>query len=296
MGVALPCLAQPPDHLQPVHAGQAQIQHDQVHRIALEKIQRRFAVAGFLHAIVLRRQRGLAGSAGSAARHPRSGCAADVMSHRAAVRVKTAPWPSAAIGGDDGAAHRFHEAAGDGKAQGRCRRVSCRWPAPGRICRTPARDLLPAGRRPRPATAIRDHAAFARARAMVTAVPGGAYLAALSSRLNSTCSNSTGSSRSSGRPGSSSSVTRCSPAAARAPQHDAHHIGQVHRFQIGRQRAGFQPGHVQQIGDEMVEPFGFLLDGAEQFVLRRRRQAGAIGLAATWPNPGWRPAACADHG
>ena len=36
---------------------------------------------------------------------------------------------------------------------------------------------------------------------------GGAYFAALSSRLNSTCSNSTGSSRSIGRPGSSSSAT-----------------------------------------------------------------------------------------
>ena len=58
MGVALPCAAQPAHHLQPVHARQAQIQHDQVHRIALEEIQRRLAVAGFLDAIVLRRQRG----------------------------------------------------------------------------------------------------------------------------------------------------------------------------------------------------------------------------------------------
>ena len=58
MGVASPSAAQPPDHLQPVHARQAEIQHDQIDGIALEEIQRRLAVAGFLDAIVLRRQRG----------------------------------------------------------------------------------------------------------------------------------------------------------------------------------------------------------------------------------------------
>ena len=34
--------------------------------------------------------------------------------------------------------------------------------------------------------------------------------------------------------------------------------------EIGRDRAGLQFGHVQQIGDEAIEPFGFVDNRTEQ--------------------------------
>ena len=36
---------------------------------------------------------------------------------------------------------------------------------------------------------------------------------------------------------------------------------------IRHDRAGFQPGHVEQIGDEAIEPLGFVDHGGEQIVL-----------------------------
>ena len=44
---------------------------------------------------------------------------------------------------------------------------------------------------------------------------------------------------------------------------------------VGHDRAGFEFGHVEQIGDEAVEPLGFLDHGGEQFVLLRVVKAAA---------------------
>ena len=47
-----------PHHVQAVQPRQSQIQDHQVHRIALQEIQRGFAILGFLHPIALGAKRG----------------------------------------------------------------------------------------------------------------------------------------------------------------------------------------------------------------------------------------------
>ena len=44
---------------------------------------------------------------------------------------------------------------------------------------------------------------------------------------------------------------------------------------VGDDGAGFELGHVEQVGDEAVEPLGFVDHGGEQIVLLRFRQGGA---------------------
>src|SRR5579859_3657116 len=44
------------------------------------------------------------------------------------------------------------------------------------------------------------------------------------------------------------------------------HLGQVEGGAGGIERAGFQAGHVQEVGDECVQPLGLLLDGGRQVV------------------------------
>ncbi len=136
------------------------------------------------------------------------------------VKVKTAPRPIRPIAGGDGAAHGLDEAAADGKAQARCRPAVGRRPARGRICRRCGRDRRRECRRLRSRIAAprpRPHAAAAD----VMSVPGGAYLAALSSRLNSTCSNSTRSSCSIGRSGGRRTSTGCRSQNAGRPSQGA---------------------------------------------------------------------------
>ena len=43
-----------------------------------------------------------------------------------------------------------------------------------------------------------------------------------------------------------------------------HDLLEGHRPELGLHRAGLQPAHVQQVGDQRVEPVGGLLDGGEQ--------------------------------
>ena len=96
----------------------------------------------------------------------------------------------------------------------------------------------------------------------------GAYLAALSSRLNSTCSNSTASSSSIGR--SAAEFQRylvMRQDLAGAPQRTADDLADIVRARVRHDRAGFELGHVEQIGDEAIEPLGFVDHGREQIAL-----------------------------
>ena len=98
--------------------------------------------------------------------------------------------------------------------------------------------------------------------------PSGAYLAALSRMLNSACSNSTASTSSIGRSAATSTSTRWRARIfAGAPQRGADDLAEIARRGVEGERARFEPGHVEQIGDEAVEPLGLVDDGAEQFGL-----------------------------
>ena len=133
-------------------------------------------------------------------------------------------------------------------------------------------------------------------RVMVISEPAGAYFAALSSRLNSTCSNSTVVQSSIGRSGCRST---CDPVRrqdlAGAPQRAADHVGQFDRAGARLQRAGLQPRHVQQVADETVQPLGLFLDGARSDRAASPRPAPRPATAGWSPSPGWTPAACADR-
>ena len=96
-----------------------------------------------------------------------------------------------------------------------------------------------------------------------TRAAGGAYFAALSSRLNSTCSNSTAiepQQRQIGRDIDLDAVAgqHLAGALQRAPTISPTSISSG--FELDR--AGFQPGHVEQVADEAVQPLGLVLDGA----------------------------------
>src|ERR1700722_6415101 len=95
-------------------------------------------------------------------------------------------------------------------------------------------------------------------------VPGAAYFAALSRRLNSTCSNSTAPSETIGMSVARSSCTagcrrilRGRPDFGGGPQRRADDLREVVRRELRRHRAGFELGHVEEIGNETIEPLGF---------------------------------------
>ena len=109
---------------------------------------------------------------------------------------------------------------------------------------------------------------------MRISVPAGAYLAALSRRLNSTCSKSTASSCSIGRSAGKSTSTRCRARILLArSQRAADDLAEIVERGVGHDRAGFELRHVEQVGDEPVEPFRLLDDRREQIGLLARRRA-----------------------
>ena len=60
---------------------------------------------------------------------------------------------------------------------------------------------------------------------------------------------------------------------ARPPQCAADDLADVVTRRIRHDGAGFQLGHVEQIGDKAVEPLGFVDHGREQIALFRFRKA-----------------------
>ena len=100
---------------------------------------------------------------------------------------------------------------------------------------------------------------------MRTVVPAGAYLAALSKRLNRACSNRTGSISTIGRSLASSTSTRCCARILLArSQGAADNLAEVMQSGVRHDSARFQLGHVEQIGDEAVEPLRFVDDRGEK--------------------------------
>src|ERR1700678_2813433 len=93
--------------------------------------------------------------------------------------------------------------------------------------------------------------------------PSGAYLAALSRILNKACSSNTASTSSIGRLlAMSSSTWWC--ARILAARRSADDLAEIVGGGVGHERARFELGHVEQVGDEAVEAFGFLDDGADK--------------------------------
>ena len=189
----------------------------------------------------IRMRGGVAGHVGIAHREFRT--AAIVVRLRAAMR----------------AAHGLDEAR-RWRGRARCRRAAGRRRRRDRTCRRSARarpagcralrrhDDLDAARRPRRSRRPR----CGRRRRVL----GGVV-----EQLNSTCSNSTGratasADRARGR------VDRCGPSGRGAARRSAlpTHVAEVDRLALGRDRAGIQPGHVEQVGDEAVEPLGLLAE------------------------------------
>ncbi len=102
-------------------------------------------------------------------------------------------------------------------------------------------------------------------------------MAALSSRLNRTCSNRTASRWSIGRSAASSSSTRWwARILLGAPQRAADDLAEIVQSGVRHDGAGFELGHVEQVGDEAVEPLGLVDDGRQQIgllaVAERARQ------------------------
>ena len=96
---------------------------------------------------------------------------------------------------------------------------------------------------------------------MPTVEPGGAYFAALSRRLNRTCSNKTASSGSIGRSADRSTSTRCSERILLARCKAVPTISPISSgTSVRRHGAGFEARHVEEIGDEAVEPLGLVDD------------------------------------
>ena len=94
---------------------------------------------------------------------------------------------------------------------------------------------------------------------------GGAYLAALSKRLNRTCSNRTASSLSIGRSAARADLDAVlAEDLARPLQGRADDLADVVAVEVRRDSAGFQPRHVEQVGDEAVQPLRLLDDGGQQ--------------------------------
>ena len=62
---------------------------------------------------------------------------------------------------------------------------------------------------------------------------------------------------------------------AGAPQRAADDLADIVPRGVRDDGAGFELGHVEQIGDEAVEPLGFVDHGGEQLVLLRVVEAGA---------------------
>ncbi len=116
-------------------------------------------------------------------------------------------------------------------------------------------------------------------------VPGGAYFAALSSRLNSTCSNSTASISSIGRSAARldlDPVARrgsCSRARSALPTISPRSCSGA----VRHDRAGLEPGHVEQVGDEAVEPLRLVDDRREQVGLLRLGERVGRDRAASRP-------------
>ena len=59
--------------------------------------------------------------------------------------------------------------------------------------------------------------------------------------------------------------------AAGAAQRAADDLADIVQGDVRRYRAGFELGHVEEVGDEAVEPFRFIDDG--------RQQIGLLGIA-----------------
>src|SRR5262249_38215042 len=100
----------------------------------------------------------------------------------------------------------------------------------------------------------------------------GEYFAALSSKLNKTCSKRTASTSSMGRSAARSSSTRwCAKILLARRKASAGALADRGGRGVGHVRAGFGPGHVEQVGEEAVEP--------SRLIDARRQQIGFLAVA-----------------
>ena len=203
--------------------------------------------------------------------------------------------PVGAVAGGDACRPSPRRSRGRSPVRARCRRAGGRRRPRGRTCRThaPGPPAGCPGLRPAPAA---DHAPVIAPRAFtVISEPAGAYLPALSSRLNSTCSNSTTSSvqhrqvAAPARPVSGAPPGSCRRAAAprRSRPTDP----------PGRCAAAAAPDSSRVMSSRLpmkrLSRSASSLDGADQIAPGSSHRASC---AAGWsPTPGSTPAACAGR-
>ena len=143
-----------------------------------------------------------------------------------------------------------------------------------RDLRSPARDAVEhvenrsraSGGMPGPLSLTRKiNRCPSRAPATAIRPPAGEYLMALSRMLTSTCSISTGSTWSSGKSCGMSNVDLDDVKRLRQLLHrPADNLAQIEPFAPRLQRAIAEPGHVEQVLDEAVEPLALVEDGGQQ--------------------------------
>ena len=122
---------------------------------------------------------------------------------------------------------------------------------------------------PSSSTVSRDAVAVAAVRARIRiGAPGGAYLAAFSSRLVSAWSRKTGSTSDRRQVAGTSIHARRPASRDREPVDDRpDHVVELERLEVGPQRAGLDPAEVEQVRHEPVEVLRLAVD-------RQRRSRG----------------------
>ena len=175
---------------------------------------------------------------------------------------------------------RLHDALGDGETEARCLRRRRRLTS-SRFARTnfsKMRGRTSAGM-PGPSSVTRNAIAFGvdRRRRSQRAFPAAYATIALPITLPIACSTSVASARTSGRSaGKSTSSGLCCAAPARGADHAFDDLAQIDPVAPQFQRAGIDPRDGQQIAHHVVEPFGLVLDLAEQVLLRRGVELVAV--------------------
>ena len=229
------------------------------------------------HAIVVRRRAWCAAAGGSAARRRRPGWSR--RRHRSRpfgfgiAERRTRP-----RGGRRGWRRRWcrpgpRRSPWRWQARARCRRC---WRSParrGRTCRRAGSSASAGMPGPSSRTTISTRSPHAPRLDSIRRRPA-EYFAALSSRLNRTCSTSTKSSGSSGRSGAIDLRHDAVLQQRRGAAQRRRRRGRRHRpARAGLDGAGIEPGHVEQVADEAVEPLGLAQRRRQQLVARvpRRR-------------------------
>ena len=264
-----------------VLVGQAEVEHDEIRPPALPRLGRGRGVAGLDDVVVVAAEEhrdrltgrlvildeedrgGSARGHRSAASAAAAASAAPAATRSGTVEVDGEPAERAGSG-HDRSAHRLDQAADDREADARCRGGSPR-PCAGRdrTSRTAAAGTRPGRPVRRPRRSPRTRPFGATAAAIRIGAPGPPYLAALSRVFDRIWPMNTSSTRTGGRSSGTSTVTGwpfdATSVRAKASRDE---VGQGEHREVRPELPGLDPAHVEEVGDEPVEPLGLAVDGA----------------------------------